>query len=257
VDTPGFDDTERLHGEVLSEITEFLATQHAVGIPLRGVLYFHKITDNRMTGSSTAYLRLLRSLCGDDALKNVILVTTMWNKVRDEDYGEALRREQQLLNDFWKPMVKKGSYMAQFDGTPDTAFALIWQLVGKEEVVLSVQKEIVDQDMDVLHTAAGQNLLGVLEMDKVEYELRLKELESRMEAESGNKAKIRVLRQQKSEVGAILKRIERSIDKMKVRPGPTIKARIKAIMPEAGVAVAVLVGVLNISLFVVRMVAGG
>jgi hypothetical protein len=56
-------------------------------------------------------------------------------------------------------------------------------------------------------------------MDKAEYELRLKELESRMEAESGNKAKIRELRQQKSEVGTILKRVERSIDKMKVIVG--------------------------------------
>jgi energy-coupling factor transporter ATP-binding protein EcfA2 len=265
VDTPGFDDTERSHGEVLSKITEFLAVQHALGIPLRGILYLHKITDNKMTGSALTYLRLFRSLCGDDALKNVILVTTMWNKMRDEDTGEALRREDELLDNFWKPMVNKGSYVAQFDGTSDTAFALIWQLAGKEGVVLKIQKEIVDQDMEVLHTAAGQNLLEMLEMDKVEYEVRIKRLESLMEKEEerGNRAGVKALRRQKADVEAILKRIERSIDKMKVRPGSKMKERIKAIInPVADYltgpgAVTTLVAVLNITLFVVRVVVGG
>lgn len=264
VDTPGFDDTERSQGEVLSKITEFLTAQHALGIPLRGILYLHKITDNKMTGSSVAYLKLFRSLCGDHALKNVILVTTMWNKVRDEDHREALRHEQELLNDFWKDMVNKGSYIAQYDGTPDMAFALIWQLVGKAGVVLKIQKEM-DQDMDVLHTAAGQNLLEMLEIDKVEYEMRLKQLEDLMEKEEerGNKAGVKELRKQKTSVEGILKRIERSVDKMKVRPGSTVKERIRAIINHGKdyltgpAAVATLVAVLNITLFVVRVAVGG
>ena len=47
VDTPGFDDTERPHAEILAEITDYLAAQHLSGLPLRGILYLHKITENR------------------------------------------------------------------------------------------------------------------------------------------------------------------------------------------------------------------
>ena len=119
--------------------------------------------------------------------------------------------------------------------------------------------------MEVLHTAAGQNLLEMLEMDKVEYEVRLKRLESLMEKEEerGNRAGVKALRRQKADVEAILKRIERSIDKMKVRPGSKMKERIKAIInPVADYltgpgAVTTLVAVLNITLFVVRVVVGG
>jgi len=216
VDTPGFDDTGRSHGE---------------------------------------------SLCGDDALKNVILVTTMWDKVRDEHYGQALRHEQELLNDFWKPMEEKGSYLAQFDGTRDSAFALVWQLAAKESVILDVQKETVDQDMDVLHTAAGVSLVEKLNVDKVEYELRLKKIESQMEKEeeSGNNAAVKELRTQKSDVEAILRRIDRSINQMRVRPGSMVKARIKEVVTGRHVetAIGVLVAVLNITLFVVKMAIGG
>ena len=51
------------------------------------LLYFHRISDNRMAGTLLKNLRMFEELCGKDALKNVIL-TTMWDEV-DEETGLA------------------------------------------------------------------------------------------------------------------------------------------------------------------------
>ncbi|KAH6980885.1 P-loop containing nucleoside triphosphate hydrolase protein [Ilyonectria sp. MPI-CAGE-AT-0026] len=266
VDTPGFDDTTRPQGEVLAEIAEFLAAQHALGVPLRGVLYLHKITENRMTGSSMTYLRLLESLVGGHALENVILVTTMWNQLRDEDRGKALRREQELLDRYWAPMEEKGSYVAQFDGTSDSAYALVFQLAGKDSVVLDVQREIIDEDRTVLATSVGSDLLRRLQDDGEAYRLEAAELESRlqraMEAEPKDKDLIRHLREEKSDVEKILHHMDESVSRMRVRPGSSIRDRIRQAMTSSnraaiGGAAAILAAVVNLTVFVVQLGLGG
>ncbi|EEU42228.1 uncharacterized protein NECHADRAFT_6950, partial [Fusarium vanettenii 77-13-4] len=180
VDTPGFDDTHRSSAEVLSEITEYLATQHAMGIPTKGVLYLHRILDNRMSGSAMTSLNLFQDIVGDSALKNVILVTTMWNKLRAEDIAEADRREQELLDDFWRPMIDNGSFATQFRGTSDKAAALVYHLAEKQSVVLKVQEEAYDQEKAVVDTSAGANLNHSLQEDEEKYKKRLRELERRL-----------------------------------------------------------------------------
>ncbi|KAI5459403.1 P-loop containing nucleoside triphosphate hydrolase protein [Mariannaea sp. PMI_226] len=270
VDTPGFDDTTRPHGEVLTEITQFLAAQHILGVPLRGVLYLHKITDNRMTGSSLKYLRMLESLVGEEALENLILVTTMWNQVRDENLGRALRHEQDLLDHYWGPMEEKGSYVAQFDGTPDSAYALVFQLAGKESVVLDVQREIVDQDRTVLDTSAGANLVEQLERDSDVYRLKAAQLDAQLEAELAkeprDKGKVRDLRDRKESINRVLRQMDESreqmIDQMRVRPGSPLRERIARFMRGGGKdamakAATLLAAVLNVTVFVVQLSMGG
>ena len=55
-----------------------------------------------MAGTLLKNLQMFEELCGKDALKNVILTTTMWDEV-DEETG--LAREEQLKNIYWKPMI--------------------------------------------------------------------------------------------------------------------------------------------------------
>lgn len=214
-----------------------------------------------MTGTSKSYLRLLESLVGDDALKNVILVTTMWNMLRPQDRRRALQREQELLDNFWSSMEQKGSYVAQFDGTSDSAYALIFQLAGKESVVLDIQKEIVDQDRSILETKAGTNLIHQLEKDHETYRLKKYDVEERLEKEMRvqprNKDKIRELKEEKEEVEKILRIMGDSVERMRVRPGFPMRQRMKKAMKEQGMNAAVALGVvLNVTFFVVRLVLG-
>lgn len=67
---------------------------------LSGIIYLHRISDIRMSGSSTKSLRMFRKLCGTENMSKVSLVTTMWDKVTPE---EGARRERQLdgPDGFW------------------------------------------------------------------------------------------------------------------------------------------------------------
>ncbi|KAK4182193.1 hypothetical protein QBC35DRAFT_445564 [Podospora australis] len=261
VDTPGFDDTERSDAEVFQEITEFLSTQHALGIPLRGVLYLHKITDNRVTGSSRTYLGLLEPLLGTEAMNNVILVTTMWYVMRGDLEGQGMRREGELMNDYWRPLIDKGAIVSRFSGSPESAFSIVSKLAAKEPVVLKLQEETIDSEKGLRKTAAGQNLLQRLETTKVEYTVQLMNLEQEIDEEAarGNKLVVKAKEKESAEVRDLIKGIERSMAQLDVQPGPRIKqkiAQLKARGLTTERAVGVLATLLNITLFVVRVAVG-
>ena len=83
VDTPGFDDASGSDVNGLTNIIKFLMTQYTLGIRLKGIIYLHRITDVKMAGSALANFNLFRDLCGDQALSNTILLTTMWGELAD------------------------------------------------------------------------------------------------------------------------------------------------------------------------------
>ncbi|KAK1779259.1 P-loop containing nucleoside triphosphate hydrolase protein [Copromyces sp. CBS 386.78] len=156
VDTPGFDDTWRSDERVLEEIAEYMATQYVLGVPLKGIIYMHSITEVRMKGSSLKFLNMFQSLCGDEAMKKVTLVTTHWDAIKPEDMANALRREQELINRWWAPMLQKGSWTTQYHGTRESAEALVLELAEDDDgIVLDVQRELVDDNKRLGDTRAG------------------------------------------------------------------------------------------------------
>lgn len=80
----------------------FVLYSYNADIKLSGILYLHRITDNRMSGSPHRNLRMFGQLCGDQASRNVILITTMWDNIEVE---VGLRREKELREKFWKVRV--------------------------------------------------------------------------------------------------------------------------------------------------------
>ncbi|KAH9436696.1 hypothetical protein MCOR02_000365 [Pyricularia oryzae] len=95
IDTPGFDDTNRSDSDVLREIASWLTNSFRNKILLHGIIYLHRISDPRMQGSARKNLMMFKKLCGDDALKKVILATTMWDIVPTET---AEARQAELVN---------------------------------------------------------------------------------------------------------------------------------------------------------------
>ena len=91
---------------------------------MSGILYLHRISDPRMGGISRRNFNMFRKLCGDETLKNVLIVTTMWGLV-DPQVGEA-REEQLKTNDtFFKPVLDKGARMARHNDTCKCAQDLV------------------------------------------------------------------------------------------------------------------------------------
>ncbi|KIJ43546.1 hypothetical protein M422DRAFT_81945, partial [Sphaerobolus stellatus SS14] len=80
IDTPGFSRNDSSDIAVLKEIAHFLDKMqvHKGGVYVRGVLFFHRISDGDLHDK---YLHLLEDICGNDFLKKVTIVTTMWDDI--------------------------------------------------------------------------------------------------------------------------------------------------------------------------------
>lgn len=159
IDTPGFDDSERSDVEILTEISKLLASQYKLGVTLKGIIYLHRITDNKFQGSAAKTLKIFNKLVGEASLKNVFLCTTRWDGV--EEY-EGVSRENRLRERFWSYMISKGSTMIRSYGDRESLVAIISQLLGSSNIVLDIQRQLVDEGRSLDQTAAGQEINGNL-----------------------------------------------------------------------------------------------
>ena len=157
IDTPGFNDAIRSDSEILQEIAFFLAQTYLQSIRLTGVVYLHRITDNRMSGSSLRNLQIFRELCGQSAYPHVALTTTMWDALQDP--GEGANYQNQLLShgEWWGDMVRRQSHVARHDGKASTAESIIQNLISHRDpdLVLAIQREMVLQKKSLEDTSAG------------------------------------------------------------------------------------------------------
>lgn len=156
IDTPGFDDLQLKDSDVLSMIAAHLAFAHKQGTVLAGVIYMHRISDNRMGGIAARNFRMFRHLCGDTSLQNVLIVTTMWNQV-DQFLGEAREKELGSKNVFYKPALEKGAKLARHDGTEESGQSLLRTLIQTRPQSLQIQREL-DAGMNLAETSAGKQL---------------------------------------------------------------------------------------------------
>ncbi|KAJ2935282.1 hypothetical protein H1R20_g1815, partial [Candolleomyces eurysporus] len=181
IDTPGFDDTNRSDTEILRMIAHFLSTAYERDQKLAGVIYIHRISDFRMGGISTRNFRMFRQLCGDDTLKNVIILTNMWGEV-SKSVGEA--RERELASDglFFKPVLEKGAQMLRHDHTLESAQAIIRRLLDNNPQALQIQREIVNEKKDILQTAAGTELNKELLAEKERHRKEMMDLQQEWQA---------------------------------------------------------------------------
>lgn len=110
-----------------------------------------------MGGISRRNFVMFRKLCGDETLKNVLLVTTMWANV-DPKMGEA--REAQLGTDelLFQPVIERGATMVRHDNTQQCAHNIIRAIMKNHPQVLRIQRELVDENKDISETGAGEEL---------------------------------------------------------------------------------------------------
>jgi hypothetical protein len=183
VDTPGFDDQNRSDAEVLSTVAAFMKSAYEQQILLSGIIYLHRITDTRVTGSGLRNLNMFKEVCGDNFYSNVALATTMWENLSQDQHSNRLGqlREQQLLEEskFWKLMVRKGSQVFRHANNRDSALVIVSRLVClQSKAATLLQREMVDLHKDVLDTGAGM----VVEKDLLEERAKYrKEIEQREE----------------------------------------------------------------------------
>ena len=129
-----------------------------------------------MQGSAKRNLFLFKKLCGTEALRNVILVTTMWEKV-DEKTGLVREEELVATPEFWGLMRDKGSRIVRHHNDHESAMRLLQILVSRPPaeatIVLDVQSQMVDGGMTLGETDAGQEIELTLTRERTKYEEEL------------------------------------------------------------------------------------
>lgn len=105
-----------------------------------------------MRGAPLRNLTMFQHLCGKDAFKNVVLLTTFWDRVLDE---VGANRENQLQTDFWRPLIVHGSRVDQFN--PPT-HERAWDIIDRfppntSRPALTIQREMVDQKKKLHETS--------------------------------------------------------------------------------------------------------
>jgi hypothetical protein len=122
-------------------------------------------------------LKVFTEMCGQKAMPNVVMATTMWGKLIDKKEGEV--REEELKGDFWKEMITDGCTIRRFENTHESAWDIIDGLAGKDRADVLLPQEIVDIRLRLNETKAGIALGKVLEKlirDKKDAARRLRKL---------------------------------------------------------------------------------
>ncbi|TGJ80532.1 hypothetical protein E0Z10_g8239 [Xylaria hypoxylon] len=217
IDTPGFDDTNRSDTEVLKDIATWLTKSYANNIQLNGILYLHRITDTRMGKSAKKNLFLFKKLCGPNALRNVLLVSTMWENV-SMMIGNDHEQELVQTEEFWGAMLQQGAQLKRHKNNRDSAMQLLSHFADKKRTTMAIQNEMVN-DQKMLHkTTAGQELDSELitqrehfQKDLDETKKMFRQAKEQQDLESANQ-----LRQHEKNMTEKIERIQREREEWKV-----------------------------------------
>ena len=169
-------------------------------ICLSGLLLFQRISDNRTGGSLLKHLKTFHNLCGVEALKNVVFVTTMWDQV-DEEEGD--NRENELTNRYWKTMIDLGCRTSRFENNTESALDIVSQFQNARCTVL-LQRELIDLHLELAETPAGSTAFSFL----VEFIKKLKKIPAQFQAKlklNQNSANRIVVEQDKASTAATLR----------------------------------------------------
>ncbi|KAF4994262.1 hypothetical protein FDECE_13201 [Fusarium decemcellulare] len=218
LDTPGFDSTPSHDTAIFQEIAFFLGQAYRFGATVGGILYLHRITSNRVSGSASRNFALINRMCGRLGAKFTMLVTTMWNTIAFEssDYQQAQERETELktTKGYWGWMASYGSRTQRWEGTKASAHSiltsLLWISESRGPVIFQIQKELIDEAKALDNTAAGTELVKYHGAAGQEFQRELKALRSSLkrEEEGSGKTSTRHFRDQKAIVENRLANVE-------------------------------------------------
>ena len=166
-----------------------------------GIIYLHDITLTRMHSTALKDLSMFVNICGDEALRNVVLGTTKWdNVVLEEGQG----REQDLRGMFWRKMVHQGSVIMRVHADSSSAWEIINHILKNDKVeFVRIQEELLELQKVIPDTDAGRTLRQWLEGRREELEQIRKRLladERATNMDDGLKMKLEEVQKQIREI---------------------------------------------------------
>jgi len=153
-------------------------------VNLAGVIYFHRISDERWRRSDTRNFGWLKRICGETTLRNVVLATNMWGNVTPET---GATREQQLATEFVKPTLDKGAQLHRHYDTTESAHQIIRVILNNHQTQtpLQVQRELVDEKREFDQTTVGEGISREAEEYTKRLKGRIKDLDNALKTAQG------------------------------------------------------------------------
>lgn len=144
-------------------------------------------------------------------MKNVTIVTTMWNGVSRED-GEARQNELATNELLYKPAVDDGARIVKHDGSLESAHNIIRRLLSTQSSTLDIQREMVENGKILVETRAGMDLKGVLEEKAADHRAELEKTRREIqvimvERKAQHEKEVKELRSSVSELTDMLTKI--------------------------------------------------
>ncbi|KAK6534806.1 hypothetical protein TWF281_006106 [Arthrobotrys megalospora] len=228
VDTPGFSDTYLSDTEVLEMIADYLAAAYSKDMKLHGIIYLHPISENRMTNPATKNLEMFRKLTGEKNLKNVLLTTSMWDKVTAE---EGAKRERELKEKFWKILLSFEAKVVKYKGTPESAREIAGLLMENKGFYLQLQEEMGKGNKALKDTAAGREVMEELARIKEQHQKEMKEMKEMITKtqEEKNEAAVQALTEYYNKLLSDMQRTLSDEKRMKDEEVRTLNERISAL----------------------------
>lgn len=215
IDTPGFDDTDRSDVETLRVLATYLSASYSRNVFIHGIVYLHRIADNRMSGSSKRNIDMFKALCGYSAYSNVAIATTFWNQ---QERRAFVQREAELKFDpaFFGGIISEGAQLFRHGELGqdlrqlrDSAHAIVRHVIAQSRlapVVLLIQHELVDEHKVLEQTAAGVVIAGELSKVAEGYGRQLATLQNEMTNEIRKQS-----RMQKAEITDLKDEFQRKL----------------------------------------------
>ncbi|CAG8677039.1 12317_t:CDS:2, partial [Acaulospora colombiana] len=138
MDTPGLDASADSDARTLSEIALQLQQLSLIKAVVIEIKY-------PLPGS-------FAELCGQQAMSNLVVVTTMWSEVPEKIGG---KREKQLKEEFCREILGE-CQMARFTNEPQSSWSIVDRLLGESPAPpLTIQTELEDKKLPIHETRAS------------------------------------------------------------------------------------------------------
>ncbi|KAJ7443402.1 P-loop containing nucleoside triphosphate hydrolase protein [Mycena galericulata] len=210
VDTPGFDDSrpEMTDTDVLKQIADFLCQEYDAKRKLNGFIYVHRISDPRFGGQNIRNLRMFKELCGAETFKNVVILTTFWDRVAK---AEGNKREDEMMKKsrFFKDLVAGGALFMRHDRTKENTLQVLRHFSALEPKDPRIAKEMRDEGKSLEETGAGSVRREEVEQLIAKHKQEVAELKAEMRTiQRSNVEARRALEEQRAEMKEKLARFE-------------------------------------------------
>ncbi|KPA36482.1 histidine phosphotranseferase [Fusarium langsethiae] len=133
IDTPGFNDTTKDNMEILRTVTDYLDT--CSEYPLTGIIYLHRITDTRVCGADFLNLQMLKALAGQHFYSRVVVTSTMWDTIPNEELDQACQRRETALKNsekYWRDMIEGGCKYFRFRGDQESGLQILRHFLSSQ-----------------------------------------------------------------------------------------------------------------------------